>query len=112
MTAKKTQHETRVIVSAALGLHVRPTALLVKLAQGFDAEIVIALDGHKTNAKSMMGILALSAEHGAEVTVSAKGEDAEEAIGAITRLFASSFGEPHESGSRQHESAMVEVGSE
>jgi phosphocarrier protein len=94
ITAKKTQHETRLVVSAAIGLHTRPAVMLVKLAQEFNAEIEIALDGKKVNAKSIMGILTLGAEHGAVVKVSAKGEDAEKAIVAITQLFGSNFNEP------------------
>jgi phosphotransferase system HPr (HPr) family protein len=87
------QREERLIVSNKVGLHARPAALLVKVAQKFDAEIEVSLNGRKANAKSIMGLLTLCAECGAQVKVSASGDDAEEAIRAITDLFASNFHE-------------------
>jgi len=45
------------------------------------------------NAKSIMGVMMLAAECGAQVTIRADGPDAEAAIDAIAALIASRFGE-------------------
>ncbi len=67
---------------------------MAKQAQAFDAEIELSLNGKKANAKSILSVMILCAEHGAEVRLSASGNDAEEAVRAITALFASNFEEP------------------
>ena len=81
-------HRARLKVMGQYGLHVRPAAQLVKLAQEFEAEIEIACNGHKANAKSILSVLILGAEHGAKVEVQARGRDAARAITAIKGLFA------------------------
>lgn len=76
-----------------LGLHARPAAQLVRTATAFKAELHLALDGMSVNAKSIMGVMMLAAECGAEVTVRAVGEDAEAAADAVCALIAAGFGE-------------------
>lgn len=80
-------------VSEAAGLHARPAALLVKLAQGFDSAIEVSRDGRKASAKSITGILMLGVDCGSEVVVTAEGRDADEAMAAIEELFACGFHE-------------------
>jgi len=87
-------HRTKLVVTSSFGLHARPAAMLVKKAQAFEAEIELSCDGRNACAKSIMSVLILCAEHGAEVTLSASGDDAEDAVRAITALFESNFGEP------------------
>lgn len=93
---KRTAHRghcAKLVVTSPNGLHARPATLLVKQAQAFDAEIKISLDGRTANAKSILSVLMLSAVHGAEVNLSVRGSDAEEALQTITALFASNFNE-------------------
>lgn len=75
------------------GLHARPAAQLVKLAGDFPCDIEIGKDGLTVNAKSIMGVLMLAAEHGSEVELRCRGERAGEALDALTRLIASGFEE-------------------
>lgn len=75
------------------GLHTRPAAKLVKLASKFKSEIEIARDGFKVNSKSIIGVMTLAAEYGAEVEFYADGEDENEAIDAIEDLFQRGFDE-------------------
>lgn len=86
-------HRAKLAVTSPIGIHARPAAMLVKLAQSFDADIEISLNGHSTSAKSILGLLTLCAGCGAEAKVAAVGADAEEAIGSITALFACGFHE-------------------
>ena len=76
-----------------LGLHARAATKLVQLASKFDSEVQLSKDGMIVNAKSVMGVLMLVASRGTEVTVHARGPDAETAVEAIARLVASRFGE-------------------
>ena len=63
-----------------LGLHARAAALLVKTANGFNANIMIEKDGVEVNGKSIMGILMLAASRGTKITVRVEGNDAVEAL--------------------------------
>lgn len=75
------------------GVHARPAAALVELATKFTSEINIETSGKKVNAKSIMNILGLGLQKDTEVTFSANGEDATEAVEALTALVASGFSE-------------------
>jgi phosphocarrier protein len=76
-----------------LGLHARPAAQLVRLASGFRAELWIERDGNAVNAKSIMGVMMLAAEHGALVRIRGEGPDEVEAVAALVALIARGFGE-------------------
>jgi len=76
-----------------LGLHARPAAEVVKLASQFNAEVFLAKDDLEVNGKSIMGVMMLAAECGAELRISATGEDGSDAVAAIAELVESGFGE-------------------
>jgi phosphocarrier protein len=75
------------------GLHARPAAEIVKLANKFQSEITMVRDDLEVNGKSIMGVMMLAAECGATLTVRADGTDAEQAVEAIAALVARKFGE-------------------
>jgi phosphocarrier protein len=75
------------------GLHARPAARIVRLANGFAAEIQLAKDGLEVNGKSIMGVMMLAAECGSSIMIRANGPDAEQAVQALAELVASGFGE-------------------
>jgi phosphocarrier protein len=75
------------------GLHARPAARIVRLANGFEAEIQLAKDGLEVNGKSIMGVMMLAAECGSSIIIRANGPDAEQAVQALAELVASGFGE-------------------
>jgi len=76
-----------------LGLHARASAKLTQLAGGFECEIWLSRSGRRVNAKSIMGVMMLAAGQGTSVLIEAEGADAEQAIGALTKLIADKFGE-------------------
>ena len=80
--------ERRVTVINELGLHARPAAEFVKLASRFESDIRLAKDGDAVNGKSIMGVMTLAAECGAELTLRADGSDAEAAVTALEELVA------------------------
>jgi len=85
--------ERTVTVPNALGLHARPAAQLVRLANGFDAEIVLAKAEMSVNGKSIMGVMMLAAECGSTLRIEANGPDEEAAVQAIAAMITDGFGE-------------------
>jgi phosphocarrier protein HPr len=83
----------RLVVQNKRGLHARPAAKFVKLAEQFASSITVTFQGATVSGLSIMGLLMLAAPCGSEVTVSADGPDAEAALDAIGRLFQDRFGE-------------------
>ncbi len=84
--------ERRVTVINELGLHARPAAEFVKLASRFESDISLQKDGDAVNGKSIMGVMTLAAECGAELTLRADGSDADAAVTALEELVANEFG--------------------
>lgn len=74
------------VVKLKTGLHARPAALFVQEANKFSAEVFVEKDDKKVNAKSIMGIMSLAISTGTEITISADGTDAEQAVTALVSL--------------------------
>ena len=85
------ERSVRIVNSA--GLHARPAAQLVKLASRFACEVEVGKDGLNVNAKSIMGVMMLAAEHGSDIQIRCQGADASEALDAVAALFARGFEE-------------------
>jgi phosphocarrier protein len=86
-------YEKTVRVINRAGVHARPAALLVQAAKDYTCEIYMERDSDKINGKSIMGIITLGAAYGAEIRISADGEDEQEAVEALARLFETKFEE-------------------
>lgn len=76
----------KITVKNKQGLHARPAALFVQVANRFDARITVKREEEEVNGKSIMGILMLGAERGSEILIEAEGEDAELAIIELEKL--------------------------
>jgi phosphocarrier protein HPr len=84
--------EKHVVIKNRLGIHARPATLLVQAAAKFQAEIFLSKgDVRRINGKSIMGIMMLAAEHGAELLIEVEGVDADEALTAIAALLEGDF---------------------
>lgn len=70
----------KIIVKNKQGLHARPAALFVQIANKFDSRITVRRDKEEVNGKSIMGILMLGAENGSSIIIEAEGIDAHLAI--------------------------------
>jgi len=93
MSSASVDHERTVRIVNKHGLHARPAAEFVKAASRFRSEIWLRKDDMEVNGKSIMGVMMLAAECGAELTIRAVGEDAEAALDALATLVANRFGE-------------------
>lgn len=71
------------------GLHARPAAEFVKLANTFDARVTV----NGKDAKSLLGIMALGLVKGTEVTLASDDSGGETAVNALADLVESGFGE-------------------
>jgi phosphocarrier protein len=90
---QSTVSERTVQIVNRMGLHARPAAEFVKLANRFDAQISVEKDGLRVNGKSIMGVLMLAAEHGSDLLLHGDGPDAAEAVEALSALVAQGFAE-------------------
>lgn len=73
------------------GLHARPSATLVKLASEFESDFFIQRQGYRVNGKSILGVMTLAAEYGAELELVIDGKDEVEAMESLESLFENKF---------------------
>lgn len=78
------------------GMHVRPAGLFAKLASRYDCEINVEKDGNVVSAKSIMALMTLEAVCGTVLKVTAKGEQAAEALDELEALVERKFDIPDE----------------
>ncbi len=83
----------QVFIKNELGLHARPAAQLAQEAAKFNSSVKLVLDDMEVDAKSVLDILTLAAAKGRLLTLQAAGEDAEEAVLHLERIFREGFGE-------------------
>ena len=76
-----------IVIKNKTGLHARPAALFVQIANKYVSDIAIVKGNQEINGKSIMGILMLAAERGAKITIIAKGNDAQDAINELSDLL-------------------------
>ena len=78
-----------VTVELSSGLEARPIAMLVQVASQYESKIYVESESKRVNAKSIMGMMTLGLYAGETVTVSANGEDEEEAMANIEKFLSS-----------------------
>ena len=76
-----------------LGLHARPCAKFVKLANTFRSEVWVGKDSDTVNGKSIMGLMMLAAGNGSRLKITCEGPDADKALEALEKLILSKFDE-------------------
>src|SRR5436309_11001989 len=81
------------LVGNKLGIHARPAAAFVKIANRFRCDIFVEKDGEKVNGKSIMGLMMLAAGPGSKLTIHAQGHDASQALAEIETLIKNKFDE-------------------
>ena len=66
------------------GLHARPAARFVQIANRFGSRILIRHAEREADAKSLIALLGLTIRPGTVITLVAEGADAEAALAALT----------------------------
>ncbi len=89
----KTVRRDVVILNNA-GLHLRPAASFVQLANKFKrTEVRVSRDNEApVNGKSIMGLVMLAAGKGTKLTIECTGDEAEEALEELCNLVNNHFG--------------------
>jgi phosphocarrier protein HPr len=81
------------LIENKLGLHARAAAQIVKSASGYSSKIVLCKDSLEVDGKSIMGIMMLAAAKGSSILVQVNGDDEDQALAGLERLFKDKFGE-------------------
>jgi phosphotransferase system HPr (HPr) family protein len=76
-----------------LGLHARPSAMLVSVAGKFKSQVFFTKNDLRVNGKSIMGVMMLAAEMGSTLLVEVDGPDEQAALEAVVKVIDSGFGE-------------------
>ena len=75
------------------GLHARPAGMFIETANRFRSAIRVAKGDREVDGKSVLGLMLLEITAGVELTITAEGEDEEQAVSALAELVAGRFGE-------------------
>ena len=81
------------VVTNKMGIHARPAAMIVRVANKHAAEVTVEKDGDQVNGKSIMGLMMLAAGSGSTLRFTASGKDAEAMLNEMTNLFNRKFEE-------------------
>ncbi len=87
------QHEKIVEVVNKMGIHARPAAMIVRIANRFKSDVYVERDGELVNGKSIMGLMMLAAGQGSKLKFIASGEDAVTLLNEMSDLFKNQFDE-------------------
>jgi phosphocarrier protein HPr len=98
MSAKKSDDESGLmtkdfLVANKLGIHARPAAMFVKVANRFACNVFVEKDGEKVNGKSIMGLMMLAAGPGSKLTIHVDGHDGSAALDELEALLKRKFDE-------------------
>ena len=85
--------EKEITVVNKLGIHARPSTMIVKKAGELSSSIKFIKDGIEADAKSIMSLMMLAAGFGSKLLLRVEGPDEESAVSAIEELFATKFNE-------------------
>jgi phosphocarrier protein len=85
--------EKEIVIINRLGLHARPAAMFVRIANRYRSEIWVEKEGEQINGKSIMGLMMLAAGQGSKLLIRCEGPDAEKAMEEIEDLIKRRFNE-------------------
>ncbi|MFJ7936665.1 phosphocarrier protein HPr [Sporosarcina sp. NPDC096371] len=75
--------EQQFTVTDKAGIHARPAAMLVSVANKFVSDVNLDYSGKNVNLKSILGVMSLGIGHGETFKLNANGADAQEAINEL-----------------------------
>ena len=83
------------VVQNKMGIHARPAAMIVRIANTYSGEVWVEKDDEQVNGKSIMGLMMLAAGKGSKLVVRADGppEPAQKMLDELEALFESRFEE-------------------
>ena len=81
-----------VTVNGDHGLHLIPCSQIARASFAFACQVRIRKGDRTVDAKSIFDLMSLNAGKGTQLVLEATGEDASEAVTALSELFESGFG--------------------
>jgi len=75
--------EEKVIFNCEDTLAMKAVATLIQKASSFRSTIYFVRGGRRANSKSLLGVMSLGIENGAEIEITAEGDDAQEAVDCL-----------------------------
>lgn len=83
------------VVQNKMGIHARPAAMIVRIANTYSGEVWVEKDGEQVNGKSIMGLMMLAAGKDSKLIFRAEGAapDGERMLGELSDLFDRRFEE-------------------
>ncbi len=87
--------QKELVVQNKMGIHARPAAMIVRIANTYSGEVWVEKDGEQVNGKSIMGLMMLAAGKGSRLIFRAEGAatDGERMLGELSDLFERRFEE-------------------
>ena len=76
-----------------LGLHARAAGKIVELGKQYRSQLILRKDGQEVDGSSILSILTLSCPKGTEMQARIIGDDSEDFMKTLARLFEQRFGE-------------------
>ena len=80
-------------VSNKMGIHARPAAMIVRVANKYGADVMVEKENEQVNGKSIMGLMMLAAGSGSKLRFVASGKDADKMLEEMAELFQHKFEE-------------------
>jgi len=80
-------------ITNQLGIHARPAAQFVKIANSFPCDIRVEKDDDEVDGKSILGLMMLAAGHGSVISITTEGGQEAEALTALGDLIERDFEE-------------------
>ena len=81
----------KVTIKNKLGLHARPAAIFVQVANKFESDITVKKGSTEVNGKSIMGIMMLAAGKGSSISIKIDGDDAVQAMIELEKVLSGHF---------------------
>ncbi|MEO0510421.1 MAG: HPr family phosphocarrier protein [Verrucomicrobiota bacterium] len=87
--------QKELVVQNKMGIHARPAAMIVRVANTYAGEVWVEKDDEQVNGKSIMGLMMLAAGKGSKLKVKAEGptEEGIRMLEEMTALFERRFEE-------------------
>ncbi len=79
------------VVKNNRGIHARPSGEIANAAKNYESQVKIIHNGVVADAKNVLQVIILELGYNTQVTIEAKGSDADIAIGKIKELIECQF---------------------
>lgn len=85
--------QAQLLIVNEKGLHARAASCFAKTASRFKSHVTVSYNDYSASGQSIMGLMMLTAAKGANITIKAEGDDAEQALEALSELVSCGFHE-------------------